>query len=114
MATFWGNGLPAAQNRATTSTVYRIEDDRVIIPAWDDRSCTEPVNKVRFAADVFEKPAHIYRGRLILETGMAQTRFLDIPVTATEIALYWRATSTEGIFPRIRVSMSTETDQKTY
>jgi hypothetical protein len=97
-------GLCACAARAERP-LYEMRDGRVFFPGWDDRAVTTPVELLSLPAAEFEKPAHVYRDRVIFGGGSVTSKLFRMPDTATTVSVVARGVPEAGIFPRLRVSL---------
>jgi hypothetical protein len=84
---------------------FELKRDSIFLPGWDDASGTNPAVLMTISPSDFEKPAHVYRERLILEAGDVVTTAFTIPSEARELVLIARGRAVEWLFPRIEISL---------
>lgn len=90
--------------QSTTSSVYEINDGRVVFPDWDSRNTTGPVSLVELGVGDFPG-AVVYAERLLLTEKPAKSKSLKIPDAATTFTVTARSRQAGDIFPRIRITL---------
>jgi hypothetical protein len=100
----------AAQPHA--DSVYKLQGDHVILPAWDNERRSSPKVVLEVLPTQFEKSAHVYNERVIIENSTAKTLELQIPAS-NEIQLMCRGREADGMFPLISVRIENTTGTTT-
>ena len=97
-----------AQPGGAAQPPFEMRGGRVHFSGWDDGDATAPAELLSIPAADFEKPAYVYRERVIFESGSVKTKSFRVPDRATTISVIARGLPESDIFPRLRVVIAAD------
>ncbi len=104
-----GDGIKTAVS--TTSTVFELKNEQVIFPAYDSQATSEPETLLRLTTEDFPT-VNVYRDQVLIVQAPVSSKEILVPEGATTLSVTARSRVAGNIFPRLRISLITEDNNR--